>query len=107
MISFAGSDSAREAWRPPPSMTVTEWAEAHAVIPVGARPGPYDASLTPYARGIMDALGTEEHQDVTVLKSVQSSGSTCGHMALCYWADLDPADALVVFSTEEDAKKAL
>src|SRR5690606_4270508 len=88
-------------------MTVTEWAQRHAVIPGGARPGPYDPDQTPFAREIMDVLGGDTYQQVAILKSVQSSGSTISHMALGYWADIDPDDMLIVFPSQDPAEDQL
>ena len=44
--------------RPPPQLTVSQWADQHRVLGTRAssEPGPWRTSRTPYLREIMDAL---------------------------------------------------
>ena len=44
--------------RPPPQLTVSEWAEQHRILGsrASSEPGPWRTSRTPYLRDVMDAL---------------------------------------------------
>ncbi len=44
--------------RPPPQLTVSEWAERHRMLGsrASAEPGPWRTSRTPYLKDVMDAL---------------------------------------------------
>ena len=44
--------------RPPPQLTVSEWAERHRMLGsrASAEPGPWRTNRTPYLRDVMDAL---------------------------------------------------
>jgi phage terminase large subunit GpA-like protein len=44
--------------RPPPQLTVSEWAERHRMLGsrTSAEPGPWRTSRTPYLKDVMDAL---------------------------------------------------
>ena len=44
--------------RPPPQLTISEWAERHRILGsrAASEPGPWRTGRTPYLRAIMDAL---------------------------------------------------
>ena len=44
--------------RPPPQLTVSEWADQHRMLGSrgSAEPGPWRTSRTPYLKDVMDAL---------------------------------------------------
>jgi len=44
--------------RPPPQLTVSEWAERHRMLGsrASAEPGPWRTNRTPYLKDVMDAL---------------------------------------------------
>ena len=48
----------RALWAPPPDLTVSQWAEAHRVMPKGttSRPGTWRSEV--YQREIMDSCAT-------------------------------------------------
>lgn len=98
----------RNAWAPPEQITGTEWAIRHRVIASkAAEPGPWRLSLTPWARGIIDALTDDWTIDVSFMKPVQCGGTTIGENAIGAWIDLDPAPIMIVFSNEEVTKKRI
>lgn len=91
-------------WAPPPRQSVVDWAKEHAYVPVGDQPGPYNPDVAPHINEILEACTDEEHTEVDIIKSVQSSGSTATHVALGYWVDTDPSDVLIVYPSEPSAR---
>jgi phage terminase large subunit GpA-like protein len=75
------------AMRPPPQVTLTEWAEAHRVIPPPAsEPGPYRSDRVPYMCEIMTA----------------SEALLC---CVGYFTNLDPCAMMMVLPTLENARQ--
>ncbi len=70
-----------EGLRPPPRVTVTEWADQHRVLPSkgAAEPGPWRTARTPFLAEIMDVLSTSHPaKRVVFMKSAQTAGTEAG-----------------------------
>jgi len=66
------------AMRPPPPVTLTEWAEAHRVIPPPAsEPGPYRSDRVPYMREIMTTMTDKSVRKVVVMKAGSAPPKRC------------------------------
>ena len=69
------------ALRPPPALTVTEWADAHRRLPSkgASEPGQWRTSRVPFLAEIMDCLSdSHPSKRVVFVKSAQVGGTECG-----------------------------
>ncbi|HEX8693419.1 MAG TPA: terminase gpA endonuclease subunit [Longimicrobium sp.] len=98
----------REAFRPKPRFSATEWAEKNRKLSVlnSSEPGRYRMRRTPYFREVLDAVSDPTVQRVVVMKSARV-GYTQGVLenAIGYHIDQDPCSVLMVQPTLEDAEK--
>jgi phage terminase large subunit GpA-like protein len=94
--------------RPPPQLTVSQWAERHRVLSTRAssEPGPWRTARTPYLRDIMDALSAvHPARRVVFMKGAQVGASEGGNCWLGYIMHHVPAPVLAVQPTVELAKR--
>lgn len=93
----------RDAFRPPDQLTVSQWADAHRVLPSRnqAEPGPWETSRTPYLREIMDAMHDPEVREVTFAKSTQVGGTEALLNCLGWAMDQDPDPAVYLMPTDK------
>ncbi len=86
---------------PPPALTVSEWADAHRVLPEtsAARGGRWRTSTAPYLRGIMDAVHEPGVRMIALQKCHQSGGSEALNNVLGYFIEHDACPALFVHPT--------
>ena len=70
----------REALAPEPALLVSEWADAHRMLPsTASEPGRWRTDRTPYLRGIMDALSTGSGiERVVFMKGAQLGATEAG-----------------------------
>jgi phage terminase large subunit GpA-like protein len=106
------SSRIKAAWasglRPEPDILVSEWADAHRVLPQksSAEPGQWRTSRTPYLREIMDAMSaTSDVEEVVVIKAAQVGGSEAILNVLGYIIDHAPGPVLLVQPTVELGKR--
>ncbi len=95
--------------RPPTLLTVSEWADAHRVLPqrASAEPGRWRTSRTPYLQEIMDNLSNRSSAETVVLmKGSQIGGTECGNNWLGYIVHHCPGPAMMVLPTVEMAKRS-
>lgn len=91
------------AWRrglaPTRQMTVSEWADAHRVLPgSNAEPGPWRTSRAPYLREIQDSLSASSPiERVVFMKGAQIGATEAGLNAIAYWIDHAPGVILGVW----------
>jgi len=87
--------------RPPPDMTVSEWADAERVLTseASAETGRWKTSRAEYQRGIMDAFSDPDVQKVVVMFGSQM-GKTEIILNICgYHIQHDPSPILIVQPT--------
>src|SRR5664280_2857410 len=91
------------ALAPPPTLTVSEWADRERRLSpeASAEPGQWETSRAEYLRGVMDSLS-----DPTVTLVVVAKGSQIGYTealnnVLGFYIDQDPAPVLVIQPTVE------
>lgn len=91
--------------RPPPRMTVSEWAEANRRFPDDAPiPGAWSHDTAPELVEIMDALSPHDPcEEVSVMKCAQSGGSASAENWLGFISDLAPGAVLFVQATFQAA----
>jgi phage terminase large subunit GpA-like protein len=95
---------AMRAWRPPPKLSLSEWADRHFVLSAESAAEPGRWKSLPYQRGIMDAITDPRVEHVTVMKSARVGYTSLFSAAIGYFMHQDPTTILVVQPTVEDAK---
>lgn len=110
-LSPSSEDAVRrfaERIRPEPVLLVSEWADAHRILPsVGAaEPGPWRTSRTPYLRDIMNALSTGSPYDTVVFAKGSQIGATeAGSCWVGYCIHHAPGPILMVQPTLDMVKR--
>lgn len=97
---------AAQVLKPPPKMTVTEWAEANRYVSTetSASSGMYRAALAPYQRGMQDAVTIPGVEEVVLFTSSQIGKSTCLENIMAYFIAEDPCPIIHMWPTLEVAK---
>lgn len=98
----------REALKPDPILTVSEWADMHRVLSKlsSSESGRWRTARTPYLKEIMDVLSpTNIAKKVVFKKSSQIGGSECGNNWLGYIIDHSPGPVMIVQPTVDTAKR--
>lgn len=92
------------AWRPPPRLSLSEWADRYFVLSpeTAAEPGRWHT--LPYQREILDSITDPDVTQVTVMKSARVGYTLCMSAAIGYFMHHDPSSLLVVQPTVDDAK---
>lgn len=93
----------REAWRPPPRRSMSEWAEAKFYLSAESAAEPGRWKTIPYQRGILDAFTDPAITHVWVMKSARVGWTKCLDIATGYYVDQDPCPIMIVQPTLEDA----
>lgn len=95
------------ALKPPPRLTVTEWANQFRIMSAecSAEPGPYRSNRAPYQAGPMDAISDPTIETVTIMSSAQVGKNEICHNALGWIIDLNPGPVLWVAPTEKAGEK--
>ena len=90
-----------EGMRPPPRLTVAEWAVANRKFPEDAPiPGDWNHDTAPELVEIMDALSPHDPcEEVILVKCAQSGGSASAENWLGFISDLAPGPVLFVQAT--------
>jgi phage terminase large subunit GpA-like protein len=98
--------AARAVLRPPPRLTVSEWADEYRRLSPesSAEPGRWRTDRAPYQRGIMDALADPTVREVVVMKSAQVGWTEILGNVVAYHIDRDPSPILVIQPTLEMAE---
>lgn len=88
----------RRAMEPEAQLTVTEWAEAHRILPPqSAEPGPWRTSRVPYLSAIMDALSVSSPFERVIVMAGSQLGKTEALLnALGYYMAHAPSTILFV-----------
>lgn len=101
-------DAVASAWRVPAKLTVSQWADAHRVLPskAAAEPGPWRTSRNPLLREPMDAL-SDHHpaREVTAMFASQFGKSEILNNWVGYTIDHAPAPMLMVEPTVETMER--
>jgi phage terminase large subunit GpA-like protein len=92
-----------DAFAPPPTLTVSEWADRHRRLSskTSASPGQWRTDRVPYLRRIQDVLGDESVREVVFAKSAQVGGSSAAENFVGYLMDQAPCAILEVWPTEK------
>src|SRR4029450_615122 len=102
------SRALRDGMRPPPTVTVSEWADAHRMLSgrAAAEPGRWRTSRTPYLREPFDCLSAASPvQRLVIAKAAQVGCTEASVNWLGYLIANAPGPALWVQPTVELAKR--
>lgn len=94
----------RDAWRPPPRLSLSEWADRHFYLSAESAAEPGRWKTLPYQRGVMDAITDPAVEQVTLMKSARVGFTKVVNAAIGYYLHQDPCPILVVQPTVEDAE---
>lgn len=91
----------RSRLKPPPNLTLSQWAERNIVLSreAGARPGPFSADEAPYQREPMDVIGDRRYPRVILMWSSQVGKTVMCTIYAMYTAHQDPGPFLIVQPT--------
>lgn len=107
-MSYASVSSvvaaALPAWKPPPKLSLSEWADTYFYLSPGMAAQPGRWHTIPYQRGIMDAITDPTVERVTLIKSARVGGTLMANAAIGYYMHQDPAPILYVLPTVENAE---
>lgn len=99
-----GYPSARHALRPPPRLSLSDWAERHFYLSAESAAEPGRWKSLPYQRGILNAITDPSVTQVSVMKSARIGYTKCINAAVGYYMHQDPCPIMVVQPTIEDAQ---
>lgn len=97
----------QEAWQLglalPPSLSVSEWADAKRVIArgTGPEPGRWNTARAPYLREPMNAVLNPDVRDLVLMWSSQVGKTEIGINIAAYFIDQDPSPQMFVLPTLE------
>jgi len=83
-----------DAWRAqtkrdsiPPSKidSIVDWGRENVRMPKSAMSVGFDPDMTPWIREPIDKTDLRERRSTTLVKPIQSAGTTGGEVLLCYW----------------------
>lgn len=93
-----------ESLRPPPRLTLSEWADSKFYLSAESAAEAGRWRTLPYQRGIMDAITDPSITFVSVMKSARVGFTKLVNAAIGYFIEYDPCPLMVVQPTVEDAE---
>ncbi len=96
--------SALAAWRPPPRLSLSEWADRHFALSAESAAEPGRWKTLPYQREILDAFTNPTVEQVSVIKSARVGWTKCMNVVVAYYMAQDPCPIMIVQPTIEDAE---
>lgn len=91
--------------RPPPDLTVKEWADEYRIIPAGfTEPGRWRTDRAPYQAEIMDCITDPAVSEIWVRKSSQVGWTEIVNNAVGYYACQNPMPIMVMQPTLDMAE---
>ena len=88
--------------RPPPKLTIAEWAEKERVVSSeeASAPGPWFSDRVPFTVEIMDAISDLKVEKVVIVTGAQMAKTNCGILnPIGYYITHDPCPIMVVQPT--------
>mgnify|MGYP003615746932 FL=1 len=92
--------------KPRPPITISEWADNYRKLSKesSAEPGRWNTDRAPYQREIMNAIGDDETEEVTIMSSAQVGKSEIINNTSAYYMDYDPCPIMILQPTIEMAE---
>jgi len=91
------------AFAPPPRLSPSEWAEQNINLPAASNAEPGPLRLTPYQRGMVDAIADDSADVLVYMLASQTGKSISIDCALSYMMAQEPGPILHVSPTEGKA----
>lgn len=102
LLREIADDVCGSVFSPPPRLTVSEWADAHRVLPAtSAEPGRWRTDRHPALRRPMDVLGDEDAPEVVLCFGAQNGKTSVGENFIAYLMHQAPCGVLSVWPTEK------
>ena len=97
----------RDVLRPPPPLTISEWADRHRVLgPSSPLPGQWRTSVAPFLKEIQDALGPNSGiEKVIVQKPVQVGATEILLNVAAFYLTHCPSTVLIVEPNQDQVKR--
>lgn len=95
---------ASQAWRPPPRLSLSQWADENFYLSAESAATPGRWHTLPYQRGILDAVTDPRVTHVSVMKSARVGYTKCVNATIGFHMHHAPCPILVVQPTIDDAK---
>ena len=108
MSDFSNIQGLLDGLKPPPILTVSEWADENRELSplASSEPGQWRTSRTPYLKKIMDCLSAHSgYKKIIVEKGAQLGFTEAGNNWIGYVIDNCPAPTLMVLSTDETVRR--
>lgn len=96
--------TASAAWKPPPKLTLSQWADLHFRLSAESSAQPGRWTTLPYQREPMDCMSDPLVTNVTLMKSARIGYTLMISAAVGYFVHQDPCSILFVEPTVDDAK---
>jgi phage terminase large subunit GpA-like protein len=95
-----------DAWKLPPKLTVSEWADAERYLSPesSAEPGKWQTSRVPYAKEPMDCINDPEIESIVLMWGAQLSKTESLNNIIGYFVHYDPSPILYMQPTLEMAE---
>lgn len=92
-----------DIYRPPPDLTISQWADEFREIPpeAASEPGHWSTSRAPYQRGMMDAISDMRVDRVVMMTAAQVGKTELLLNTIGYYIDKEPAPILLLQPTIE------
>ena len=101
------TDGERRAWRRPPRLSVSQWAEKNYTITDGQFTGPWRNEITPYLVEIMDTWQRPEVRSVSIMAPPQSGKTKVMHICWAYGAAVLSSNSLWVLPDQDSAEETM
>ncbi len=97
---------ALESLKPPPKLTISDWADSYRMLPAesAAEAGRWRTARTEYMREIMDSVARPEVRKVTIMSGSQLGKTELLLNVIGYFVHYDPSPMLLVQPTVDMAK---
>jgi phage terminase large subunit GpA-like protein len=92
------------AWRPPPRLSLSAWADRNYVLSAETAAEPGRWRSLPYQVEVMNSITDPTVSQVTVMKSARVGYTLMVSAAIGFYMEQDPSSILVVQPTVDDAK---
>jgi phage terminase large subunit GpA-like protein len=90
--------------RPPPKLRLSEWVEEHVRLPSSLSATPGAMRLWPQQREILDVIGDDRTERISILKSARVGATQAMVAALGAFVQNDPCPVIALVPSEEDAR---
>lgn len=98
----------RAILRPPPKLTISQWADQYRYVPreSSPEPGPWRTDRVPYMRGIMDTISDRRVRKICWMAASQLGKTELLLNVIGYYVDQEPSPILVIQPTEKPMAEA-